>query len=191
MELNEYLAHFDAILEGEISEGMYADPHFIDYTKLNHARQRRWSRNLALEAETLSALKAIDRPQKWILITEAWCGDSAHNMPFIAEMAAQNPLIDLEIQLRDSPPFLIEKYLTNGGKSIPILVVRDEDGNDLFVWGPRPKGGQAIVSEAKQNGTPMDLAKADLQKWYNADKGLSAQRELVLLLKSAKSPVHS
>jgi hypothetical protein len=191
MELNEYLAHFDAILAGEVSDGMYADPHFIDYTKLNHARQRRWSRNLELEAETLSALKAIGRPQKWILITEAWCGDSAHNMPFIAEMAAQNPLIDLEIQLRDSPPFLIEKYLTNGGKSIPILVVRDEDENDLCVWGPRPKGGQAIINEAKLNGTPMDLAKADLQKWYNADKGLSIQHELLNLLKSAKSMAHS
>lgn len=191
MELNEYLTRFDAVLNGEITDGVYEDTHFIEYTKLNHSRQRRWLKKMELEPETKAALQEINRPQSWILITEEWCGDSAHITPFIAAMAAENPLINFDIQLRDSAPFLIEQYLTNGSKSIPKLIVRDEMGNDLFVWGPRPVDGQRIITEGKQNGTPMDVAKADLQKWYNEDKGLSIQQEVIKLLQSIESAVHS
>lgn len=178
MKLNEYMSRFDAVLNGEITGGLYADPHFVDYTKLNDARQRRWMKKMELEAETKAILHAIDSPQQWIVITEEWCGDSAHNLPFIAAMAEENPLISLDIQLRDAPPFLIDHYLTNGGKSIPILVVRDEEGQDLFVWGPRPEGGKHIMTEGKAQGIAGDITKANLHKWYNEDKGLSIQREI-------------
>jgi hypothetical protein len=32
---------------------------------------------------------------------------------------------------------LIENYLTNGGKSIPIVIFLDEDFNEIAHWGPR------------------------------------------------------
>ena len=191
MEVKEYLARFDAVLNGEITGGIYEDPHYLEYTKLNVSRVRRWMKTMALESETKSIVQSIDHPQNWILISEEWCADSAHIFPFIAAMADENPLISLDIQLRDSPPFLINQYLTNGGKSIPVLIVRDEDGNDLFVWGSRPDGAKKLMSEEKAEGIPMDIIKADLQKWYNADKGVSVQTEIANLLQHVKRPIQS
>jgi hypothetical protein len=97
-------------------------------------------------------------------------------------MAALNPNIELKIQLRDSDESEIEHYLTNGGKSIPKLIVRDNQGNDLFIWGPRPEGCQQVYLEQRKNNTPIADEKIAIQKWYNDDKGASVQKEICQLI---------
>ena len=67
-------------------------------------------------------------------------------------------------------------------RSIPILVIRDENDKDIAVWGPRPVNFQADFSRLKESGMPMDDIKAELQKWYNADKGQTIQREIIASL---------
>jgi hypothetical protein len=93
-----------------------------------------------------------------------------------------NDNIQLEIQLRDADSE-IEKYLTNGGKSIPILVIRDENGKDLAVWGPRPADCQVIFNQLKADGAEFGEIKIALQNWYNQDAGVSLQKELDNLIK--------
>jgi hypothetical protein len=116
------------------------------------------------------------------MITEPWCGDAAHSIPFLAAIAEQSPKITYEIQLRDSDPFLINNYLTHGGKSIPKLIVRDLLGTDLFTWGPRPAASQELFNLLKSNGAQYDEITVKLQAWYNADKGQSIQKELLTLI---------
>ena len=89
------------------------------------------------------------------------------------------PLVTYELQLRDAEPFLINSYLTNGGKSIPKLIARNEDGTDLFTWGPRPAAAQALMDRLKKEGADFETIKTGLQNWYNADKGRSLQGELL------------
>ncbi|WP_039054608.1 thioredoxin family protein, partial [Sphingobacterium sp. T2] len=120
---------------------------------------------------------------QWILITEPWCGDAAHSVPQIYNMVKDNANIALDIQLRDEEPFLINSYLTNGGKSIPKLVIRNSKGEDLAVWGPRPDKLQHMFLELKEKNASMDEIKEVIQKWYNEDKGQEIQRELVQLLR--------
>lgn len=182
MNIKTYNDQFDAILSGKINTGNYSDPHFVEYTKLNASRSSRWMKKGVLLPETITFLKSIKSPQHWILITEHWCGDAAHITPFIALMAEQNELIELDIELRDETPFRINKYLTNGGKSIPILIVQDENGKDLFVWGPRPTEAQALAIELKNSDLSAEEKKIPLQNWYNKDKGVSIQYEIVNLL---------
>ncbi|HNJ59416.1 MAG TPA: thioredoxin family protein, partial [Chitinophagaceae bacterium] len=76
----------------------------------------------------------------------------------------------------------IEKYLTNGSKSIPLLIIRDLSGNDITKWGPRPKDCQADFSKLKAEGLEMADLKIALQKWYNNDKGVKIQQEIIALL---------
>ena len=186
MNWNDFLSRFDDVLEGRTTSAPYDNPAYIEYVKLNASRQKRWTKTLSLSDETNDVLRSIDGVQQWILITEDWCGDSAHNTPFIVAMAAENPLIHFDIVLRDTPPLLIDQYLTNGGRSIPKLIVRDANGKDLFTWGPRPAGCQQLMMDMKvQEIAPAD-AKIELQKWYNDDKGASIQQELTLLLKSVQ-----
>ncbi len=182
MDFNTYSELFKEILDGNNTTAPYDDAHFVEYVKLNASRQHRWIKTGVLSPELINTIEKIKDEQHWLLISEPWCGDASHNVPFIAKMAELNPNIKLEIQLRDSENSEIDNYLTNGGKSIPILVVRNSNNEDLFVWGPRPAACQEIFQEMKNNNLPFEEQKVILQNWYNHDKGVSIQTELNKLL---------
>lgn len=142
MDFQTYLAKFEEILKAATPEAPYTDPDFLDYAKLNLSRSKRWLKTGKLNAETIAAIQSIKVAQTWIVITEPWCGDAAHSVPFIEMMAKENPLITTRYELRDAAPYRIEAYLTNGSKSIPKLIIQDEHGAELSLWGPRPEGCQ-------------------------------------------------
>lgn len=183
MNWNEYLSSFDAILDGTHTSAPYDKEAYREYVGLNKSRVSRWLKKIEIQPELVSTSMTIDSPQHWLLITEPWCGDAAHSTPIVQLMAALNPNITLEIVLRDSTND-IESYLTYGGKSIPKLVVRNEKGDDLFTWGPRPASCQKLMSELKSLELPFEEINAKIQQWYNKDKGIEIQAELLLLFKT-------
>jgi hypothetical protein len=178
MDFNTYSELFKEILDGNNTTAPYDDAHFVEYVKLNASRQHRWIKTGVLSQELTNTIEKIKDEQHWVLITEPWCGDASHSVPFIAKMAELNPNIKLEIQLRDSDNSEINNYLTNSGKAIPILVVRNSKNEDLFVWGPRPAPCQHIFLEMKKKDLTLEEQKVVLQNWYNNDKGVSIQVEL-------------
>lgn len=182
MIFEEYISYFEDVLKNTDQHPAYADPEYYNYTKLNWSRMNRWLKKFEPSVETKNFIDAIAVPQHWIVITEPWCGDAAHSVPQIFALVKDNPNIKLDIQLRDSEPFLIDTYLTNGGKSIPKLVIRDEKGNDIAVWGPRPEALQDIFLKLKSEGVSFGEIKEEVQKWYNEDKGAEIQKELLQLL---------
>lgn len=182
MKWNEYVEYFSSVLSGEIKTQPYDDPHYFEYTKLNNARQNRWLKTDQLSEKTKEVLNAITEQQNWELITEPWCGDAAHIVPVIYQMSCVNPLVNLNIQLRDAGSE-IDSYLTNGTKSIPVLIIRDANKKDLAVWGPRPKVLSGIFAGLKEKGTDFEEMKIVLQNWYNADKTNEIQKEVCEVLK--------
>lgn len=179
MNYSNYSQLFDAILGKAVPASPYDDAMYLDYTKLNRSRMKRWDNQLKLDENLVSRIRQISSPQHWIIITEPWCGDAAHIIPFLVRLAEQNPLISYDIQLQNSHLFLIDSYLTNGTKSIPKFIVRDESGNDLLVWGPRPKGAQELMDRMKADNADFETTKIALQHWYNEDKGVSLCKELI------------
>jgi hypothetical protein len=190
MNWQEYLQQFEEILSHTLNTAPYDDPHFYEYTKLNQSRMNRWLKTAPLQTPLIEALQAIEEAQQWILITEPWCGDAAHLNPFIFKMSEVNPRIQLHIQLRDSGSE-IDHYLTNGGKAIPKLIIRNESSEDLLVWGPRPAAAQTYFYELKESTMPLEAQKAALQQWYNQDKGQSIQQEFLQLLSALQTKGHS
>jgi hypothetical protein len=181
MTYEAYQQLFDYILSNRHSEHPYDDEHYMNYTRLNQARMKRWDKHLELSDALVETIQLIRNQQHWIIITEPWCGDAAHILPFLMRLVQHNLLITYELQLRDSPPFLINAYLTNGSKSIPKLIVRDETGKDIFSWGPRPKGAQELFYELRAKNADAESSKIALQNWYNTDKGVSLCNELLAL----------
>ncbi|BDS11905.1 thioredoxin family protein [Aureispira anguillae] len=181
MNLQAYRDLFKAILNGEFVQAPYDSESYINYVKLNHSRMKRWTKQGVLTPALKEAIEAIKTPQTWVLITEPWCGDAANSVPYLEKMAALNPNITVEVQLRDSGSE-IDQYLTNGGKSIPKLIARDQAGNDLFTWGPRPSEAQALVQQQKTSDAKAEDKYAELLLWYKEDKGISIQEELIQLL---------
>lgn len=182
MNLQAYLSQFEQILKNTNPSEPYNDPGFLEYTKLNFSRTKRWLKTGKLNQEAITAIKTISTAQTWVIITEPWCGDAAHSVPFIEMLARENPLIKTVYELRDSEPFRINDYLTNGSKSIPKLIIKDEDGNDLGIWGPRPEECQAFFQKFVDDKADMDKMKEALQIWYNEDKGKGIQQELTQLI---------
>ena len=179
MDFPTYKVYFKAILDGGKKLPPYNDPNYLNYTKLNWARLDRWLKVAKLNEDLVEKIKTIQQPQHWIVITEPWCGDAAHILPVLYLLSQHNPVIKLDIQLRDTEPFLINDYLTRGGKSIPKFIVRRENGADLLVWGPRPAQCQLLYDKLKAEKADEEEVKLQLQWWYNEDKAKSLQQELI------------
>ncbi len=185
----ETFYHYCELLAAEgRTSGPEQSDFLIHFTKLNFQRMKRWSRTVLLQEATLLAAQNARR-QCWFVITEAWCGDSAQNLPVLAKIAeAGGENITLRIVLRDEHPELIEAYLTNGGKSIPKLVSFDaESGEELFVWGPRPAGATVLFTDWKTNpnGRDFEAFEKELHTWYAGDKGEEVQTEIRLHISNA------
>lgn len=187
MNFQEYLHYFEQVLSSEAPIAPYDNPDYLNYTKLNWARMNRWLKTGELSGEMTATVKAIHEPQQWIVITEPWCGDAAHIVPFLQLIALENPLISVTYELRDSEHHRIHSYLTNGGKSIPKLVIRNAENGDIAVWGPRPAKCQEVYATLTAQKADLETLKTGLQNWYNADKGKEIQAELSALLSAVKA----
>ena len=154
------------------------DKEYFEYRKLNFQRSSRLEKTFVPSEETRQIFSNIIKKQKWILITESWCGDSAQNLPIIAKLAELNSLIDFKIVLRDSNLDFIDLYLTNGGRAIPKLIVFDENENELFRWGPRPVKAQNLFTKLKNEGQNKSDIYNQLHLWYGRNRGKEVEQEI-------------
>lgn len=157
----------------------------IHFTKLNLARTKRWLKTTAPSPELIALLKANGGAEWWV-ITEAWCGDSAQNLPLVAKAAAEAD-IPLRVILRDENLGIMDRYLTGSSRSIPKLVAFNADGSECFVWGPRPGPAQALYEEWRADPRERDYEafEKELHTWYAKDKGVSLTAELMALVRGS------
>jgi len=171
------------LLEKGKSTGTMQSEDLLNYSKLNVARMHRLDLKTILTDETISALKAVNRPQTWLVITEGWCGDAAQILPVLNTMSLVNEHIDFRIVLRDENPELMSQFLTNGSMSIPILLLLNDAYELMGSWGPRPSIATQMVQDYKATHGGLDAEfKKELQVWYNKDKGQSIQKDLIGLI---------
>lgn len=184
LSYKDYFERAQKKLENQIGNDISEEEkHLLEYTKLNIKRSERIAKTYQVSEELKSLLTSINKPQLWMVLTEPWCGDSAQNLPYIAKMAEINPLIKLKIVLRDENPDIMDLYLTDGTRSIPILVSLDSDGNELFKWGPRPLEAVELVKKAKAEGKAKDQFIEELHLWYGRNRGKAIESEFISLLK--------
>lgn len=181
--MKKYLDAIKSLLEESKTTGKNHSEAMLHYTRMNLSRKKRWLKTGKLNPELAEIIGAIHTPQTWVVLTEAWCGDAAHTVPFMAKLAALNPIITLDIKMRDENLDLMDKYLTNGGRSIPKLIAYDEVNNELFNWGPRPQKIQEAFYEMQELKLPYSEVSEALQKMYNEDAGVGFQEELLKLIK--------
>ena len=152
----------------------------IKYTKLNLSRSKRLDKTATITQTFQSQFKNICEKQTWLVITEPWCGDAAQTLPFLNKIAETSDYIDLKIVLRDEHPKLMDQFLTNGSKSIPKLIILNDQYEVLEQWGPRSQAATKLVTDYKtEHGQLDDTFKTQLQLWYNKDKGASIVKEMV------------
>jgi hypothetical protein len=173
----------DLLKEGK-STGNEQSEALTKYSELNEVRMNRLEKTIQISEEVKADLSNLQSNYTWIVISEGWCGDAAQLVPIIHKMAELSEKIDLRIVLRDDNEALMNKFLTNGGKAIPKLLILDaETLTVLSDWGPRPEGAKNLILDYKvQHGIVDETAKTELQKWYLHDKGISTQNEIMELI---------
>lgn len=180
---SEYMKKLDYdVNQVDINSLNETEKGYYDYRKLNLSRSSRIDKTYQPSEKIKEIIAKVNSKQIWMVITESWCGDSAQNLPYIAKISDLNPNIELKIIYRDQNLDIMDMYLTDGkARSIPKLVVFDENGEEIFQWGPRPAELIDLVNQWK-NEMPANEWKEKIHYWYAKDKGVSLENELTRLL---------
>jgi hypothetical protein len=182
LAFDEYRSLLDRLLAEGKTTGADQSEAMLGYGRLNRARMKRLETTAVLDEVVESAIANLDVDWIWLILTEGWCGDAAQNIPVIEKIAAANHGIETRYLLRDENLELMDRYLTNGSRSIPKLIAIDrKSGNVLGSWGARPQAAQELFYRLKDEGLEKPAIMEQVQRWYLADNGLSLQREFVEL----------
>lgn len=90
-----------------------------------------------------------------IVLSEVWCTHCMLNIPILLHLANKANM-PVRILPRDENLDLMDQYLTNEKRIIPIFVFIDEDGNEVAKWGPMAETTRAFVAPYRDNLPPKD-----------------------------------
>jgi len=178
----------ELITEGKTT-GINQSESNVFFTKLNAERIKRIEKTIQINEDLKKEISKINEPIVLLVIAESWCGDVAQNLPPLKLMADINPNIELKIILRDENPLVMDEFLTNGTRSIPVcLIIKKRTMEVLGKWGPRPKTAQEMMKEFKTRADyNHDEADKKIQIWYAKDRTNSLQEEFGKLFRAITS----
>jgi len=143
-----------------------------------HALYRKRAKLVPEDVERIRSAGAL----RVLVITEPWCGDSLAIFPVVLSLF-ESAGAEVRVALRDKNPDLIDQYLTNGGRAIPIVVLLNRDGSERLRWGPRPAPAQAIVTEHREAVAAGTIERIEVHKkvraFYAGDHGATIVKEFV------------
>ena len=158
---------------------------FLDATQ---ARREMWMRNATrglAPADAVARARAL--PGRWRLLAIAVdsCSDSVNTIPFIAQLVAQVPQLELRIVSPSEGRAVMEARRTPDGRAAtPTVVILDAEGREAGCWIERPAALQAIAMAANAGGGTPAFAERKAS-WYAEDAGTSTITEIVALLEKA------
>lgn len=138
----------------------------------------------------LSLIRSLG-DMKLLVITEPWCGDSLASLPVLIKMGEINTKWEVRILLRDENTDLMDKFLTNGGRAIPVFLFLADGGSLISRWGPRPGKLQAIFEGHRDKIKSGEIDRKEvylkLRKFYAVDRGNEIMNTIVDMLVKHKT----
>ena len=113
-------------------------PEFLEHAVANAALWRAVSAHARVEEAALARAASLGGPWHLLVLVEDWCGDAVNTLPVLGRVAEQVPNIDIRILGRDANLDLMDAHLTNGSRSIPVVMILDATYRERAWWGPRP-----------------------------------------------------
>jgi thioredoxin family protein len=161
--------------EGASFEELLARP------KENSAMWDALYKKAVISPDVAARLRNLRGRWHFLVLNEDWCGDSVNILPYVARLADAHPGIELRILGRDKNPDLMNTHLTGSSRSIPVVIVYDEDFDEIDWWGPRPRELQKwVLTEG------LALPKPDryrhIRTWYARDRGASIVSEILSII---------
>lgn len=90
-----------------------------------------------------------------VALAEVWCGHCMLDIPILLKIAEK---VDMPVRFlpRDENLELMDQYLTNGNRVIPIFIFINEAGEEVGKWGPMAPGVREFVSQYREKLPPKD-----------------------------------
>jgi hypothetical protein len=153
---------------------------YHDFVAASTAHRGLWEgiHRIAVLPEWSRGLDVSPTPRRLLVLAEDWCGDASNTIPILARLVEQVPGLEMRVLRRDEHLELMDRYLTNGSRSIPIVLALDADFRELGHWGPRPRELQAWVMANRGTVSKEELY-PQVRRWYARDRGDSTLREIM------------
>lgn len=186
-----YRQHLQALLDQGLTTGPNQGEYYLEIARLNQKRMDRLDKKNRLAELFLKLLSGLNRRYVMLVLSEGWCGDAAQILPVLNWITESSANVELKVVLRDEHTDLMDQYLTDGGRSIPMVLFLDAESHEVLAdWGPRPLVAQLISRQYKRAPEPKKPYAEhhiDLHGWYARDKTRSTQAELRTLVEWLES----
>ncbi|WP_151737437.1 thioredoxin family protein ['Paenibacillus yunnanensis' Narsing Rao et al. 2020] len=125
---------------------------FVESMTKNQQAFEGWYEKFAWENESdrefFESLNHRDDLRVLILAAD-WCGDVVRNVPVVFRLM-ETAGIKTEVLILEEHQDLMDHFLTNGGRSVPVVIFADTGGYVLGRWGPRPAHVQGLMTAFKK-----------------------------------------
>ena len=157
---------------------------FHDYLAASTKHKGLWEGiyRLARIPEWALAVVPEGEKRRLLVLAEDWCGDASNTVPVMARWTELAAGMDLRVLRRDEHPAVMDQYLTDGSRSIPIAIVLDQDFREIGHWGPRPAELQAFVME-NLGKVPKAELYPQTRRWYARDHGETTLRGILAVMR--------
>jgi hypothetical protein len=154
---------------------------FPDFLKRVQQHEALWHQiyeRAVLSDDILEMAESIPGQWNLLVLAEDWCGDAVHVLPYLARLEERFSQFRLRILSRDGNPDLMDAHLTDGTRSIPVVVILDEDFQEVAWWGPRPAPLQALFLAEIRN-LPREERFPRIRAWFARDRGRATLAEIL------------
>ena len=159
-------------------------PDFLSHAVANAELWRAVYARAHADDAALARAASLGGPWHLLVLVEDWCGDAVNTLPVIGRLAEHVPNIDLRVLGRDTNLDLMDAHLTNGSRSIPVVMILDANYQERAWWGPRPAELQAWVMGPGRTMTKEDRYR-EVRRWYARDHGATTVNEVLSLIAAA------
>ena len=159
-------------------------PAYLETVRKNEELWRGVHQRVRLPDDVVAEARAVPGTWHLLALSEDWCGDAVNILPVVARFAEALDRVELRVLPRDENLDLMDAHLTNGkSRSIPVVILLDEDYRERGWWGPRPTVLQKWVMEEGMKMEPTPRY-AETRRFYARDKGKAIVAEVLDLIRS-------
>lgn len=154
---------------------------FSEFLKETRESEHPWQdfhHRARVPEEVLSRFRGLTGRWHFLVLCEPWCGDGANTLPYLARVVEAIPALEMRVLPRDENPKLMDARLTNGNRSIPVVMILDEDFREVGWWGPRPTPLQEFFLR-EIRPLPKEDRYPRVRAWYARDRGRTALDEIL------------
>lgn len=166
---------------------------FAQFVEDAERQREHWQavvRRASIAPDALRRVRTLHGAWHLLVLTEDWCGDGIHTLPFLARLSQLALNLDLRVLRRDRHPALMDEHKSGHARAIPVVMILDDEFVERGWWASRPSELQALMDGPWRRLPPRERELVK-RRWQARDRGTSALEEIIALLEYLDASVRA